>query len=69
MDELDDTRAEEEIAWYDGFKDGYRTGFDAGIVIGRDQGYEDCLYRIKQMAENIFDPALEKAIKTLTGEE
>lgn len=67
--ELDDDMPHAEDMWYEGFNMGYLSGYDAGISLGRVQGYEDCLYRIKRMAENIFDPELEKAIKILTGEE
>lgn len=63
------TRDEIALEWYDGFNSGYLSGFEAGISIGRDQGYEDCLYRIKQMAANLFDPDLDRAIKMITGEE
>lgn len=71
MEDQEDTDARDEatLEWYDGFNSGYLSGFEAGITIGRDQGYEDCLYRIKQMAEGKYDPDLEQAIKILTGEE
>lgn len=55
--------------WYNGFQAGYVRGFDDGVMIGRDQGYADCLYRVKKMAEDSLDPDLERAIKILTGED
>lgn len=66
---VEDTRVEAVIEWAEGFNIGYLNGFEAGISIGRDQGYEDCLYRIKKMAENALDPDLDAAVKMLIGED
>ena len=67
--ELNDDDANIEAMWYEGFNLGYLSGYEAGVALGRMQGYDDCLWRIKSMAEDIFDPELDKAIKILTGED
>lgn len=69
QEDTEDTRDEAPDEWYEGFNLGYISGFEAGISIGRDQGYEDCLYRIRKMAANEFDPDLDAAIKLLIGED
>lgn len=66
--ESSEQTADATLAWMDGHQHGYLDGYEAGLDVGREQGYEDCLYRIKRMATDIYDPDLEQAIKTLTGE-
>lgn len=66
--DLVDVEQEKQLEWLDGHLQGWRNGMEAGLALGREQGYDDCLYRIKRMASADYDPELEAAIKHLTGE-
>lgn len=65
-EEPNDFEAEKHLEWLEGHKSGHVSGFEAGLVVGREQGYEDCLYRLRRMAEH--EPELEEAVNYLLGE-